>query len=218
LITTGRDIWVVRWECTQLDRSIKSLGPLFVTLLLALTTAAGGDFTKALTPDKIRAAGLGKLTPEELEQLDVFVQEYKGAALTPAPAAVSAPVSAATPAPAALEPTRSVVSPGATVPKSGSVVPSWVEALLTLERTGKQADKSAAMESRLTGEFTGWSGRTSFKLENGQVWQQANSDQYDYTPPLKAPKVQIYPASLGTFWLKIEGVNQRCRVKPVRME
>lgn len=153
MVTTGRDIWVVRWDRTRLDRSIKSLGPLFVTLLLALTAAAGGDFTKALTPDKIRAAGLGKLTPEELEQLDVFVQEYKGAAPTPAPAAVSTPVSAATPAPAALEPTKPGVSPGGSVPKSNSVVPAWVEALLTLERTGKQGDKSAAMESRLHGRL-----------------------------------------------------------------
>jgi hypothetical protein len=74
------------------------------------------------------------------------------------------------------------------------------------------------MESRLAGDFKGWSGRTTFRLENGQIWGQANRDQYGYTPALKSPKVKISPATMGTFWLKIEGVNQRCRVKPVKLE
>ena len=34
----------------------------------------------------------------------------------------------------------------------------------------KQSD--SAFEARLTGDFTGWTGKTIFKLDNGQVWRQ----------------------------------------------
>ena len=40
----------------------------------------------------------------------------------------------------------------------------------------KQAD--SAFEARLTGDFTGWTGKTIFKLDNGQVWRQRSSANY----------------------------------------
>lgn len=168
-------------------------------MLLALTAAVGGDFTKTLTPEKIRASGLAKLTPDELAELEAMIEQYKTGDASAAPA-----VAAAKQAPPA--------------PPAAKALPKWVAALVTLERLGSQADKAEVMESRLQGVFKGWNGRTIFRLENGQVWGQANSDKYEYTPPLNSPKVQVFPASVGTFWLKIEGVNQRCRVKPLKME
>jgi hypothetical protein len=90
--------------------------------------------------------------------------------------------------------------------------------LITLERAGDQPEKANAMENQLKGNFSGWNGRTIFSLENGQKWTQANNDSYVYSPTLKSPKVRIYPASLGTYWLEIEDVNQRCRVKPVKLQ
>lgn len=89
---------------------------------------------------------------------------------------------------------------------------------MTLEQTSRRADKSEAMDSRIKGDFEGWSGRTTFRLENGQVWVQVNGDSYVYTPALASPKVKIFPASFGTFWLEIEGVKLRCRIKPVKLE
>ncbi len=131
------------------------------------------------------------------------MEEYKAGAIVVAAAAAR---------------TTSALQPGAPAAKPVSKTPSWVEALLTLERTNSQPDKAEVMESRLAGDFKGWSGRTTFRLENGQIWGQANSDQYSYTPALKSPKVKLSPAAMGTFWLNIEGVNQRCRVKPVKLE
>jgi hypothetical protein len=74
------------------------------------------------------------------------------------------------------------------------------------------------VESHLMGNFSGWHGHTSFKLENGQVWTQINPENYEYAPALKSPRVKIYPATFGSFWLEIEGVHMRCRVKPVHLE
>ena len=58
------------------------------------------------------------------------------------------------------------------------------------------------IESRILGTFTGWNGRSVFKLENGQVWQQADSSTYDVT--LHDPKVVIKHLGLG-YLLTIPG-------------
>lgn len=62
----------------------------------------------------------------------------------------------------------------------------------------------ATVESGIAGNFTGWAGRAVRALENGQRWQIANGGS-STTPPWPSPKVQIGPASLGGFWLTIEG-------------
>ena len=40
----------------------------------------------------------------------------------------------------------------------------------------KQSDSN--FEARLTSDFTGWTGKTIFKLDNGQVWRQRSSANY----------------------------------------
>ena len=72
----------------------------------------------------------------------------------------------------------------------------------------------AATESRIAGDFSGWDGRAIITLENGQRWQIANGGSY-YTPVLASPKVKVLPASLGAFWMTIEGVSQRVKVVPL---
>jgi hypothetical protein len=184
---------------------------LLLAILLSVHAAAvGGEFTKNLTPENLRAAGLVKLTPEEIAQLESLIENYKTGAVQQAVAAVPpAPEAAAAPQPA-VEPPEA---------KSKKLMPDWVGALITLKRAEDQpSTKSQSLESRIAGDFKGWSGHTNFKLENGQVWTQVNNDSYPYTPPLKSPKVKIFPATFGTFWLEIEGVGQRCRVRPIRLE
>ncbi|HLP25558.1 MAG TPA: hypothetical protein VK477_07770, partial [Acidobacteriota bacterium] len=73
------------------------------------------------------------------------------------------------------------------------------------------------LESRLATEFRGWRRGTVFELENGQRWQHVEGEDY-VTPPMPAPKVKITPGVFGTFWMKIEGVNARVRVKPIKLE
>lgn len=38
----------------------------------------------------------------------------------------------------------------------------------------------SAFEARLTSDFTGWAGKTIFKLDNGQVWRQRSSANYHH--------------------------------------
>jgi hypothetical protein len=180
----------------------------FTALLLTQSPAGGGDFTRTLTPEKMQAAGLAKLTPEELAELETLVQQYKAG--EPARAPVPATAVTTAKAPAAPESNQAA--------KSAKILPAWVGALLTLERIGSKGAKPEAMEGRIKGEFSGWEKRTLFRLENGQVWTQVNDDSYVHAPVLQSPRVKITPASFGTFWMDVEGVNLPCRVKPVRME
>jgi len=53
-------------------------------LALAALARADGDFLKSLPPDAFTAAGLQKLTPEELTRLEALVQQYKSGELATA--------------------------------------------------------------------------------------------------------------------------------------
>ena len=71
----------------------------------------------------------------------------------------------------------------------------------------------SAIESRIDGEFTGWEGETIFKLQNGQIWQQAT---YAYTYHYAyMPKVVIYRTG-GSWKMKVEGVERTISVKRLK--
>ncbi|MBV9546069.1 MAG: hypothetical protein JOY61_16985 [Chloroflexi bacterium] len=69
------------------------------------------------------------------------------------------------------------------------------------------------MDDRIDGEFTGWSGDTVFRLENGQIWQQAES-AYLYSYAFN-PRVLIYPSS-GTWRMQVDGVTETIAVRRLR--
>lgn len=173
---------------------------IFCSLLLFTATAgaADGDFVRTLTPEETQSAGLTKLSPAERARLEELVERYRAGRMAVAEKAVEA---------------RSV-EPA----KSKKLMPDWVGALIILQHAESKPAGDQTLESRLTGDFTGWSGRSTFRLENGQLWAQANGDSYDYSPALHSPKVKIYPASFGSYWLEVEGCHQKCRVKPVKLQ
>jgi hypothetical protein len=63
-------------------------------------------------------------------------------------------------------------------------------------------DPELRLQSRIAGPFLGWSGKTVFRLENGQVWQQVGTDKY-YHPFPDGVEVTIFPGSFGTFRLSL---------------
>ncbi len=70
------------------------------------------------------------------------------------------------------------------------------------------------IESRYDGSFTGWSGKTLFRLENGQVWKQAQNGRVSYRA--ERPVITIKRAAFGSFRLHVEGLNRSIRVKRVK--
>jgi hypothetical protein len=81
---------------------------------------------------------------------------------------------------------------------------------------GTAAPENAApsvIESRIDGEFEGWTGSTVFKLGNGQIWQQTSyAYHYHYA---YGPKVMVYKDG-GTFRMKVDGVNSTVAVRRLK--
>ncbi|HUJ44573.1 MAG TPA: hypothetical protein VLW52_13315 [Opitutaceae bacterium] len=205
--------------------------------LLVFATVARPDtgFLKTLPAEDFAAAGLQKLTPDELARLEALVQQYKkgemvdvmqqaetkaAAARQEAEKRIVAAESKARAAEA--KASEAVITAGKAEAKPAAAPvkkqPGWFTALLTLKRAGEKPDKEAPLESRLVGDFEGWNGRSVFNLENGTRWVQQNrTDTYIYSPRLHSPKVKITPAAIRGYWLEIEGVNLSVRVIPLEL-
>jgi hypothetical protein len=72
---------------------------------------------------------------------------------------------------------------------------------------------SPAIESSINGNFNGWDGETIWKLDNGEIWQQA---EYSYTYSYSYhPQVTIYETSAGCR-MKVEDEEETILVKRVK--
>ena len=69
--------------------------------------------------------------------------------------------------------------------------------------------------SKLVGKFSGWDGQTTFKLENGMIWQQSDKDKF-YIKEIENPVVTIEPGAFGTWKLSVEGYSSKCKVERIQ--
>lgn len=76
----------------------------------------------------------------------------------------------------------------------------------------RQAKKEFEVESRIVGNFTGWSGETRFQLENGQVWRQRINRTYRYAGPPN-PLVRIDKNWAGYYRLTLVESGKSVGVK-----
>ena len=211
---------------------------LFAVACWAVVVVARADeaFSRTLRSQEFSAAGLGKLSPEELARLDALVRVYKDgtpAASGPTPdtramaeqlAAAQRQAEAAAQARAAAEAKAAraeaetqamkaeATAKAEAAAKEKKSEPSLLARAKVLLTPGTEIEYTT-VESRIKGDFRGWEGRAVFTLENGQRWQIANGGQYS-TPAIPSPAVKIVPASLGGFWMTIEGMSGKVKVLP----
>ena len=69
------------------------------------------------------------------------------------------------------------------------------------------------VESTIVGDFDGWDGETIFKLDNGQIWEQAEYDYY-YSYSYR-PDVTIYSTS-GGCRMKVEDEDETILVRRIQ--
>lgn len=81
------------------------------------------------------------------------------------------------------------------------------------ERKAAAPDGGAAIESFIKGEFSGWSGKTVFALDNGQVWQQRVGGRYRYRAD--SPAVTINKERFG-YYLQVNSTGRKVGVKRIR--
>ena len=68
------------------------------------------------------------------------------------------------------------------------------------------------VETRISGRFSGWYGKTVFKLDNGQEWTQAESGQFS-NGKYDNPKVKVKPMLLGSWLMYVEPCGCSVRVE-----
>lgn len=72
------------------------------------------------------------------------------------------------------------------------------------------------IDSSIAGDFDGWSGNTTLKLANGQVWRIVDGSQA-VLPRMHNPKVRIKRGLFGgAHFFQVEGQNSTARVRRVQ--
>lgn len=78
----------------------------------------------------------------------------------------------------------------------------------------KKAKAEAEIVSNIKGDFTGWTGETVFRLENGQIWRQRLSGRYKYSGPPN-PEVRISRNFMGFYKMTVTDTGKSIGVKLV---
>lgn len=213
-------------------------GLFTVARVLALGASLAGaeaPFSQAVSPPDFAAAGLSKLSPEELARLDALVRAYGSGALEAAKREAAAASVARTEAERRAREAEALATRAEADAKSAAARASTAEAdakraVAHASATDADGRKSLSLlgrakvlltpgteieystvESRIVGDFRGWERGTVFTLENGQRWRVESSDSY-VSPSVHAPAVKITPGMLGSFFLNVEGVRPRAKV------
>ncbi len=171
-----------RW----VKRVVALAGMLCCAAVLAGASTKSVDIRDLMTVTQFDQAGLNKLSPDEIKALNTWLNQYlKSHTAAPSKPAVhkAAPavIAPTAPAPAAIAPAMPAAraAPTAKVPvppssSSDSIAKFGAETMQSKE----QLQEPSRIESRIAGTFTGWTGNTVFKLENGQIWKQAATGYY----------------------------------------
>lgn len=160
-----------------------------------------------MTAEERSATGVERLSADELAALNRWLSLQLGASFTAPlpndPAAATEPAAATKGSEAVIE----TVTPGTPVandagPAQNAAIEAEVARRVSQELAAARADEQAVeisepFEARVVGGFTGWSGKTVFTLDNGQVWRQRHDTSYRYQGDDN--RVRLAPNFFG-FW------------------
>jgi len=179
-------------------------------LALAFVSPVWADdppFTKALSPADFAAAGLGKLTPDELSALDALVRAREAGAVAVAKVETTKEVAQTVRAETKAEDKQA---------EEKQASAGFVERMKVLLKPGTEIEYST-LDSAIMPPFDGYDPGTVLTLVNGQRWKVVD-DSNDYRRKVLTPvPVKIVPGSLGSFFMEITG-SGRPKVKFVGNE
>jgi hypothetical protein len=179
---------------------------LVLSALLVASARADDSFTQSLSPDDFKAAGLDKLTPEELAKLDKLVHGEKAGAAAKATEETTKVVTE--------EVRQQVQAEDRSAAQKAAASTSIMEKLSVVLRPGTRVEYST-LDAVLVGRSRAWRKGTVFTLTNGQQWVVSDEGSDWESPTDKPIHVRIVPASMGSFFMEIEG-GGRPRVKFLR--
>lgn len=175
---------------------------LFFFLVLSLSSAAQAadsfsTLEERMSGKEFKETGLGKLTDEELAALNDWLRGHSVATLENA----TAPRSTA----------------GAAVASTSSGTAEDMRGFENQPKsTKKETKEDKVIHSSIVGTFDGWKAKgTLFKLANGMIWQQTETDVF-YTKPVVNPEVELTKGFMGNWRLKLVEHNSSVRVKRIQ--
>ena len=74
--------------------------------------------------------------------------------------------------------------------------------------------QNAPLRRRIVGSFRGWSGNTTFQMDNGEVWRQRHGGRYFAN--LENPEVEISRNLMGFYEMEIVATGRRVGVTRVK--
>lgn len=166
---------------------------IVLVLCLALPAAAGAQnampLQNQMSADEFKAAGLDKLTPTELANLNTWLaRAITAEAETKAQAAVAKATDSARE-----EGRQEVIKKNRGFFDFGSEEP---------------------ITGIIQGEFSGFGSGRHYTLDNGQIWEQIDSTRLDGVRKSNI-KASIRPSKLGVWWLKVDGYNTQAKVRRI---
>jgi hypothetical protein len=176
---------------------------LVLSLLCVAAARADEPFTKALSPEDFAAAGLGKLSPEELARLDALVAGKQSGAVAKATEDTTKKVAATVRVQVQAE------DFAAEQKKASST--SFLDKVKVVLKPGTEVEYTS-LDAELVPGFSGYQKGTMLELTNGQRWIVSENDSDYETPTGKPVHVRIVPGSMGSFFMEIEG-SGKPRVK-----
>ena len=172
---------------------------LVLVLFSAVLARADDSFTKSLDPADFKAAGLGKLTPEEIARLDALILAHQAGAVQKAAEDTKKAV------------TATVREEERAAAKKEAASGGFIDKMKVILKPGTQIDYTT-LDAMLPAGYSGWTKGQVLTLTNGQRWLVID-DGGDYDPPSGKPvHVRIVPGSLGSFFMEIEN-SSRVRVR-----
>ncbi|MEM1230431.1 MAG: hypothetical protein AAGI15_07845 [Pseudomonadota bacterium] len=179
--------------------------PVWVLLLLCPgLLAAQPDLRQRMGEETFRASGLHRLSPAELARLERWLDSAgDGAAPTTLASAGAAPAQSP-----ALVPTQ---PPPLKQPRLDQ--PLQPLAIGVDQLAPEAVPLATRIRTRIRGEFEGWTGKTLFRLENGQIWRQRIGGRYRLRRT--APEVEVFKGRFG-YYLKLLETGRQVGVRRVK--
>jgi len=141
-----------------------------MTFPLGAQASEPGSIEDMMSAEERLKSGVDTLTAEQRQFLSDWLRENY--ARNPAKV-VSSPATVPDTSP------QQAASSEATADTIEAEVDRRVAARLADNRASEKKPASdSSFEARLTGNFTGWSGKTVFRLDDGQVWRQRSAANY----------------------------------------
>ncbi len=188
---------------------------------------AAEPFSRQVTPEQFRAAGLEKLSPKELARLDALVQDYRAAPVgreTPAPQSVAKAAAPPADTEAAAARVAAAEARARQAEQDAAVAKEAARAAKAEQKKAEEGFLTKAkrvlltpgteitfekVEAQLAPPFRGYEPGTVLTLSNGQRWAVTDGQFWGPRSEENRPrKVIIEPGVFGAFFLRIEGAGR----------